>query len=159
MGSRAVLDADVIVSAVLSPHGASFELLLLLEEGAFEAAWSEPLLNEIRRVLEDPKLRAKYLYTDEDVLLAIASIRRYGKRATIQGQTGLADDPGDDKVVETALRSRARFLVTFNTAHFARGKAKAALTKAGVKMLAPADFLQLLRGTPRPSRARRRRRR
>ena len=53
---RAVLDANVLISAVLSGRGAPAALLLAWQSGAFELIASPLLLAELRRALAYPKL-------------------------------------------------------------------------------------------------------
>jgi uncharacterized protein len=53
---RAVLDANVLISAILSPAGAPARLLLAWQAGAFELIVSPALLSEVRRALAYPKL-------------------------------------------------------------------------------------------------------
>jgi putative PIN family toxin of toxin-antitoxin system len=48
---RAVLDTNVLVSALISPGGPSAALLLELRAGAFELVASPTLLAELREVL------------------------------------------------------------------------------------------------------------
>lgn len=145
MALRAVLDTDVWVAALLSPTGASAVLLTALEAHQYQVAWSEPLLRELREVLEDPDLSRRYRISRLDVHLLGLLIRRYGREVRITGRSGLSDDPGDDKVIETAIRGRAGYLVTFNTRHFAAGKGAANLSKTRVAILRPGEFLRLVR--------------
>lgn len=154
MGGRAVLDSDVLVAAVLSPTGASAAILLELEQRAFQLVYSDPMLDEVRATLGDPTLRTRYKVTEPDVTLLLAGIRRYGRKITLKGMTGLSDDPGDDKVVETALKGHAQALVTFNLGHFAKGKASRVLGRARVSVMSPAEFLGRLQAKPAPQRRR-----
>lgn len=152
MPIRAVLDADVWVASMLSPKGASAALLIALEAGDYVAVWSEQLMQEIRRVLEDPELSKRYRLFRIDVQLLGLLIRRHGREVQITGRPGLSDDPGDNKVVETALCGKAEYLVTFNTRHFATGKAAVHLSKARVEVVKPSSFLRLVQGQSRPTR-------
>ncbi|HEY1451042.1 MAG TPA: putative toxin-antitoxin system toxin component, PIN family, partial [Solirubrobacteraceae bacterium] len=56
---RAVLDANVIISGVLSPEGAPARLLVAWREGAFELIVSPKLLAELDRAFAYPKLRSR----------------------------------------------------------------------------------------------------
>jgi predicted nucleic acid-binding protein len=53
---RAVLDANVLISAILSRRGTPAALLLAWQAGAFELIVSPLLLAELRRALAYPKL-------------------------------------------------------------------------------------------------------
>jgi putative PIN family toxin of toxin-antitoxin system len=54
---RIVLDTNVLVSALISPAGASARLLLELRAGSFELIVSPMLLAELREVLRREKFR------------------------------------------------------------------------------------------------------
>lgn len=56
---RAILDANVFVSAALSPAGAPARLLELWLDGAFELVVSEMLLSETERALGYAKVRER----------------------------------------------------------------------------------------------------
>ena len=56
---RAVLDPNVLVSALLSPHGTPARLLRLWIDGAYDLVLSGELLDELRRVLAYPKIRSR----------------------------------------------------------------------------------------------------
>lgn len=59
LGVRAVLDMNVIVSAVLSSHGAPARILQTRADGPFEIVVSRELISELRRVLAYPKIAAE----------------------------------------------------------------------------------------------------
>ena len=54
---RVVLDTNVLVSALITPAGASARLLVELRAGAFEVVLSPLLLAELREVLGRDKFR------------------------------------------------------------------------------------------------------
>ena len=54
---RAVLDANVLISATLSRHGSPASLLAAWQAGAFELIVSPRLLAELRRAFAYPRLR------------------------------------------------------------------------------------------------------
>jgi putative PIN family toxin of toxin-antitoxin system len=53
---RAVLDPNVLISALLSPKGAPAQILLKWRSGEFEIVISDALISELRRALAYPKL-------------------------------------------------------------------------------------------------------
>jgi putative PIN family toxin of toxin-antitoxin system len=61
---RAVLDPNVLISALLSPSGPPAQLLLAWRSGRFELIVSEMLLAELERALGYPKLRRRI--SDQD---------------------------------------------------------------------------------------------
>ena len=104
---RAVLDSNVIISAVLSPGGSPAQLLRLWLEGAYDLVCSPLLLDELSRALAYPKL-AKYIDADEaDELI---DLLRRGALLIDDPNTPptvKSSDPGDDYLIALAQRSRS----------------------------------------------------
>ncbi|MBI1843592.1 MAG: putative toxin-antitoxin system toxin component, PIN family [Actinobacteria bacterium] len=71
---RAILDPNVIISAVLSPMGSPARVLRFWIDGAFEVFVSVELLTELERALAYPKLR-KRIEPDQAVQL-VELVRR-----------------------------------------------------------------------------------
>jgi uncharacterized protein len=104
---RAVLDVNVLVSAVLSPRGAPGRLLAAWRDGAFELVVSPLLLAELRRALAYPKLARLVPPADADALVALL-----GAAAEVAvDPSGLPQvrsaDPKDDYLVALAAAQRA----------------------------------------------------
>jgi putative PIN family toxin of toxin-antitoxin system len=111
---RAVLDANVIISALIQPKGASGRILTsLLEASAFELIISPAILTELRRSLSYPKVRRYIKGSDEDLDLWVASIELIAQPVdgTIRVHA-VAEDPDDDKYIEAAVEGLAQFVVT-----------------------------------------------
>ncbi len=111
---RAVLDANVLISALIQPKGASGRILTsLLERSSFELVVSPTILTEVRHSLSYPKVR-KYIKTsDEDLDLWIASIELIAQ--PVDGNLrihAVAADPDDNKYIEAAVEGLAQFVVT-----------------------------------------------
>jgi putative PIN family toxin of toxin-antitoxin system len=103
---RAVLDPNVIISALLSPKGSPARVLVAWEQGAFELVASPALIEELERALAYPKLRR--LIPEPDAAAAIAWLR--------EGAEILPDPPdqpsvrspelGDDYLITLAAAER-----------------------------------------------------
>jgi hypothetical protein len=103
---RAVLDANVIISALIQPKGASGQILTsLLDANSFELIVSLAILAELRRSLSYPKVRKYIKSSDEDLDLWVASIE-------LIAQPVVAEDPDDDKYIEAAVEGLGQFVVT-----------------------------------------------
>ncbi len=104
---RAVLDANVLISAILSPRGAAARLLLAWQAGAFELIVSPTLLAEVRRALGYPKLVRLVPTGSAD---AFAAWRR-STAVLVPDPPGpppvRSDDPGDDDLIALAAAERA----------------------------------------------------
>lgn len=137
---RAVLDANVMISAVIQPKGASGRILRsLLEKNTFELVVSPSILAELRRALSYPKVR-KYIKTsDEDLDLWVVSIELIAQ--PVDGNLridAVAADPDDNKYVEAAVEGLAQFVVTGDK-HLLSLK-----SYENIRILAPRVFLDLL---------------
>ncbi len=110
---RAVLDANVIISALIQPKGASGQILTsLLDANSFELIVSPAILAELRRSLSYPKVRKYIKSSDEDLDLWVASIELIAQ--PVDGNIrihAVAEDP-DDKYIEAAVEGLAQFVVT-----------------------------------------------
>ena len=104
---RAVLDANVLISAILSPRGTPARLLLAWQAGAFDLIVSPLLLAEVKRALAYPKLERRASPADAD-----AFVDWLGRAAELADDPSepppvRSDDPGDDCLVALAAAQRA----------------------------------------------------
>jgi uncharacterized protein len=108
---RAVVDVNVLISAVLSANGSSAEILRAGRDGQFELVVSEVLLAELERALTYPKLR-KHI-PSEKAGAYVNWVRDHGTVAedpTVAPPVG-SRDPNDDYLLALAIDRRA-YLVT-----------------------------------------------
>jgi len=110
---EAVLDTNVIVSALISPRGAPAEIFSAWQRGRFTYVTSPPLLDELARALSYPRVRKFLTWTDEErgeFLEALA----YAARLVIPTieLNVLSDDPDDNRVLEAAVAVGASHVVT-----------------------------------------------
>jgi len=108
---RAVVDVNVLISAILSSRGASAELLRKARDGEFELIVSELLLAELQRACTYPKLRKQIPV--EKAAAIISWLRHHGLVAEdrIGPPPVRSPDPEDDYLLALAISERA-FLVT-----------------------------------------------
>jgi putative PIN family toxin of toxin-antitoxin system len=137
MALRAILDSSVLVAALRSRQGASFQLIELLRAGAFAIAISVPLAVEYEAVLTrhaaSLDLRQTEVSTLVDYLCAI------GKRQPIHFLwRPLLRDPDDEFVLEAAVAAGCQYIVTHNVRDFAGAE------RFGVHIVRPGQFLRLL---------------
>jgi putative PIN family toxin of toxin-antitoxin system len=101
---RFVLDVNVLVSALLSRHGAPARLITHWLEGGFELVVSEELLAELTRTLGYPRL--KELVPAEDAAEFVELLRSTAAIAPdISEPPPVSADPGDDYLVALATTS------------------------------------------------------
>ena len=133
---RVVLDTNVLVSALRSREGVAFRLVSLLREGRFEICVSVPLVLEY----EDALHRATDLEEEEifSVVRYLCSVA-HRQKIFFLWRPNLPDSK-DDMVLELAVASRARYIVTFNERHFA------AAGRFGIQAVTPKAFLDVIGG-------------
>ncbi|HKI03376.1 MAG TPA: putative toxin-antitoxin system toxin component, PIN family [Thermoanaerobaculia bacterium] len=131
---RVVLDTKVLVSAFRSREGVAFRLVSLIREGRFEICVSVPLVLEY----EDVLLRATSLDQDDvlSVLRFLCAVAHQQKIFYLWRPS--LPDPKDDMVLELAVASRARYVVTYN------GKDFAAAERFGIQVITPKAFLDVI---------------
>lgn len=135
---RVVLDANVLVSAILTPGGEA-EAIRKHVEDHFVLLVTCSLFAELERVLRYPRLQTRFPHlSDEKVTAYVASLRERGEQVNVATQLSVASDPDDNHVLALAVDGQADYLVTRNTSHFPPSYAQ-------VKVLSPDDFLKLVR--------------
>lgn len=104
---RAVLDVNVLISAILSPRGTPARLLLAWQAGVFDLVASPKLLVELRRALAYPKLQRLVLPVDADAFVAWIA-RSAAIAPDPDGPPPVRSvDPGDDYLLALAAAERA----------------------------------------------------
>jgi hypothetical protein len=104
---RAVLDPNVIISALLSPSANPARVLGAWQQGEFELIVSASLLEELARALAYPKLRRRI--SEED---AAAVVHWLSEAATVVSDANAqspfhSSDPGDDYLIALAAARQA----------------------------------------------------
>ncbi len=142
---RAVLDANVVVSALIRPEGPSGPVLGRVARGAgVIAVVSASILDEYRRSLGYPKVRRYLALPAAEVnawLDAFALIAH-----VVPGERKVAvvkADPDDDKYLAAALEGRASFVVSGDRHLLDVG------AHDGVRVVSPRDFLTMLERSDR----------
>jgi putative PIN family toxin of toxin-antitoxin system len=133
---RAVVDVNVLISAVLSARGPSAEILRSNRDGASELVVSELLIAELIRALNYPKLRKRI--PDEKAAAFVSWVRGHGTLAEDPPRPPpvSSPDPDDDYLLALAISRRA-FLVT--------GDQHLLGLREDLPILTPAEFVSKLR--------------
>lgn len=103
---RAVLDPNVIISALISPRGSPRAALDAWREGRYELIASPALLDELRRALDYPKLRRRL--PADSVRDVLALLERGARLAPDPDDPApRTTDPKDDYLIALAEQERA----------------------------------------------------
>lgn len=131
-------DSDVIISSLLSKTGASY---LLLQSKKTNLTISDLSIKELDRVVNKLRINTENLKNRIEALKIIVDTKKTTK--AIEKEFGEYTSHKDDShVVFGAIKSKAKFLITYNLKHYKRDKIKDEL---GVLVMTPALFLQYLR--------------
>ncbi len=96
LSERAVLDTNVIILAVLAPHGTPANLLRAWLDGAFELVASDALLAELDRALAYPKLRKRIDVAESQALNEILRREAHMADDPVEPTSVRSPDPSDD---------------------------------------------------------------
>ncbi|MFA6034558.1 MAG: putative toxin-antitoxin system toxin component, PIN family [Myxococcota bacterium] len=138
---RAVFDANVFVSAAISPGGTPGRLIQMMIEGdKFEVAITRQIEVEIRKVMQYPGVRkfVKGPISPEDWLDDLMVFSDVIE--DIVGLKGVSVDPDDDKYLSACLSGKASYLVTGDD-HLLR-----LTVYEGVRIVSPGAFLGIFSG-------------
>jgi len=134
---RAVLDTNVLVSALVLPGGQAEKALLAAAEGRFDLVVSKPLIDEALGVL------ARKFGRDPEQLARVAVfLADLGEVVRPRAKVRVLKDEPDNRILECALAGRADGIVTGDRAMLALGEWK------GVRIVTLRAFLDLLEAAP-----------
>ena len=130
-------DTNIWVSALTFRKGNAYRLLLLAIEGNITVATSDVILEETRRVL-----REKFHIPPEDLQQAISIIEGCTHRASpMVVIDAVPGDPSDNRILECAVASGSECIITGDTDLLRLEEFEK------IRIIRPADFLALVRGT------------
>jgi putative PIN family toxin of toxin-antitoxin system len=137
--TRAVLDANVFVTAVLTPAGVAAAVLEAWRAERFELLASSATLDEVARVLAYPKIARRHGWSRREIL---AFVRELEDLAVVTpGQVELSvirEDPDDNRYLECAVEGRAEYIVSGDRHLLALG------TYRQIAIVTPRAFLSAL---------------
>lgn len=136
---RAALDANVFVSGLISRSGAPGQIIdrWLTEE--FVLFITPDILDELKRVLEYPRLKQRISPETTGVLLTALARLAEQTPGTLR-LSPLEADPSDTIYLICAVEAGANYLVTGNLAHFQEVEQ----ANIDLQIISPHAFLDLL---------------
>lgn len=141
---RALLDANVLISAAIRPSGPPGLLLhALLTHAAFELVLSEAIVDEVAQAMTRPKVR-RYLRDPGEVHSWLADIVALADVVEDTGSVGgVSRDPDDDVVLAAAIEGRAEAIVTGDDDLLSLGEYE------GIAIVSLRQFLATIKGPGR----------
>jgi uncharacterized protein len=135
---RVVVDAGVVISAMIAPRGTPARVFDLWMDGAYDLVVSPGWLREFGEVVDRPRI-AERITPAQASRLSSAIARGAVHLADPDPTPGITPDPDDDYLVALARAAGARFLVSGDT-HLL------GLADATPPILTPRQFLDVLGG-------------
>jgi putative PIN family toxin of toxin-antitoxin system len=135
----AVLDTNLLVSAILIEHGIARRILRGAYEREFACFCSVPIVSEAMRCFARPRIQQRYRVAPRE----ITRLRRFLESSLVlvpitMQVSGVATHPEDDLVLATALSAHADYIVTYDRQLLRLG------SHQGVRVVTPYQFLQIL---------------
>ena len=133
-----IMDTNVLFSGLYSSTGASFQILRLLDAGKIKPVISTTLLFEYEDVLKREQtvlnLSHKQVDTVLDNICALSNFQEiyFLWRPYLK-------DPKDDYVLEVAVASKTKIIVTHNLKDF-KG-----VEKFGIQAITPGNYLEVIK--------------
>lgn len=137
-----VVDTNILIRAILRPSGSDGAVYNLLLQGTVRLYYSDKLLYELKRVIEEPRLKRKYEVTDETIHAFIHSLLQYGTLIQPIKRIELCRDPDDNELLSIAtsiIGSREVYLISADKDLLVlKGKIE------GIIILTPQKFLKVI---------------
>ena len=128
-----MLDTNVLMSGLMLPESVPGKIVAAWRSAQFELVLSEPLLDEIGRVLSYPRIHARLGWGKDEIANFLLLLRFKADVVDIAREKGRRTrDPGDDPVLATLLASGADCLVS--------GDGDLLALRDRYPVLTPADF-------------------
>lgn len=108
---RVVLDTNIIISAVISPHGTPAKIIKAWQDRKFQLLISIEIFREIACVLERPRLK-KYNITDLRRKEILKVLYKYSVMTQGKLNVKVSEDSNDDKFIVCAMEGNADYIVS-----------------------------------------------
>ena len=141
---RATFDTNIFVRSVIGKENLANRLLSLWRERRFVLVLSQPIIDEIEKVLSRRTLRLKYQYSLVEVS-SLISLLQQASVVEVISSFELCRDSKDDMFVDCAISGRVQFLVSYDNDLVDDAELIKVLFEFGVEIVEPPNFLQKIR--------------
>lgn len=136
----AVLDANVLVSAILTPQGQPAKILREWRAGSFDLVISIHILKEIQRVISYPKIKNRLSWSDLEVNEFLLGLAQFSLVVYGEPQVDIVkEDQADNKYLACAQKGEVDFIVTGDK-HLLKLQ-----NYQGTKIVTPKEFIYVLK--------------
>ena len=131
---RIVADTNLLIASIFW-DGPPYKIVQRALDGLVQIVASQMILNEVRKVLTDP--REKFQLSEQEIDDIIQGILLYVTVVEPKTFLSVVRDPKDDPIIACAIDARAEFIVT-------RDNDLLDLKEyCGIKIITPEEFLQI----------------
>lgn len=130
---RVVLDTNIFISALALPGGQAEKAVLGAVEGRFELAVSMPIIHEVLGVLA-----RKFAREPEELARVAVFLSELGEVVKPRKALHVLRDEPDNRILECALTTRAKVIVTGDRAMLDLGEHK------GIRIVTLREFLRTI---------------
>lgn len=134
---KIVIDTNIIVSALKSRNGFSFDLLSIIDDKRFQVFISVPLVLEYEDAIKRNKSKIKLTKLEIDTILDYICFASE-KRKIFYLWRPFLKDPKDDMVLELAVESESDYIISFNKRDFT------GIEKFNLQVITPKEFLKII---------------
>jgi putative PIN family toxin of toxin-antitoxin system len=133
--ARIILDTNVLYAGLYSSKGASFKVLQAVEEGRLKMVISTTLLFEYEDILKRNQVDLGLSNQEIERVLDYFCMKSEHQKIYFLWRPRLPD-PKDDHLLELAIASGSRFIVTHNTKDFVGAE------KFGIRTITPKQLME-----------------
>ena len=134
---RVVLDANVLISAVISSKGSPATILSYWREDKLELILSEAILQEVDRVMHYPRIQERYRLSEELIEQFLLLLREGG--ILVEPEEEVEADASDNRYLECALAGHSTYVVSGDRHLLDLREYR------GIQILAPREFVAFLK--------------
>lgn len=109
---RAVIDTNILISGVISPHGCPRAILEHWYDQNFIRIVSQAQMTELTRVMEYPRLQARLRVHDRDQTHLLHALQDCAETVRVESVEPVCRDPDDDLTLASSVVGEANYLVT-----------------------------------------------
>lgn len=132
-----VLDTNVLLSGLILPESIPGKIIQAWQNAHFDLALSEPMLNEITRVLGYSKIKKRLNWDQNKINQYILLLRLKTDIVSLKGIiASVPTDPEDNMVLATYIASKAEYLIS--------GDNDLLNLASSYTILSPSEFVKLL---------------
>jgi len=133
-----IMDTNVLFAGLYSSSGASFQILRLLDARKIKTVISTTLLFEYEDVLKREQTILELSHKQVDIILDnICTFSKFQKIYFLWRP--YLKDPKDDHVLEVAVASKTKTIVTYNLKDFKL------IEKFGIQAITPSNYLEVIK--------------